>query len=327
MEIESYALILLFGMVAFLVIYVIVYRIIINKAIAKNNNRHKALTPPDALGKALICIGAFLYVFGLTMNMSSKFETNKTMYLNKIAALEGNIYELKEIIKGETGIATAFDYEISDVDYQNHTVNFEFTVVLREYSADDKVVLTIDEKPVTLKKESINKYVGKLEWNIFENGCFECILTKENKGVYKTEKMDDIDLSYAWQKVLPSAHIVVNERFIYKNSKFIVKGDTVGYLNYTESNFTSGRIVTDKNGNISSEKDITELLVNDMWETKLNISVPVEETDTVKIYVLLEDSAGYTHMVPICGFFEGETMGEWEPESIYDSNGTKLSID
>ena len=314
-------------------IYFIIYKIRINKAIKNDNTRHIPMPSVGSIGSTLVimCLIIFMIVNYVKLsNIQDNINSLEQNFINKTSHLQGYIEMLEDEIESSNSIINSFEYEIEAFDLDNHTMDISFAVIPKNYSDNTTLTLTLDDNVITLTKSSANTFIGSLNIDFFSNKCFEPILVISDNNNSKSEILSDIDMSLIWQKFLPSfnAFFANGEDCYYNDNEYHLNGtiDIVTF-NQPESYFVHAKLAIELNGTLLDTQSLS--IDNGALQNpvELDKTISMKETDNLEVYIIADDSSGYTHKYYIYGWTDNsvQLIQKDEQEKIYDSNGTLLT--
>ncbi len=314
-------------------IYFVLYKITINKALNEENGRHIRMPSIGSMGSSLltICLIIFLIANYVKLsNLQDDIYNLEQNCLNKISLLQTNITTLEDEIEDANSLIQSFESSIKDFDLDKHTLELSFEVIPKNHNDDTKISLTLNSYIVDLEKNTSNKFTGSLTVDMFGNEYLETIITISDGNIKKTEQLSAIDTTCIWQKFLPSFNAIFSngEHFEYADNNFHLDGSIdISTYNNEDSNFVNGKVVIEVNGRLVDTIDMS--IDNNIFSKTIELDkkISMGKTDLLEVYVVADDSLGYTHKYYVFGWSDGATNAIWngEQEKIYDKDGTLLT--
>lgn len=313
------------------VIYSLLYKRRINRALNENNPKHSALPDMRTALSATIIVILLVNIFSLNaqidnlndeiVDLNNKMDRN--MYL-----LNQNVNDasskLDEFIN-DNKLISSFNFNVKDTNPDDIMAEIDFELALKTFSEDTEVSIVINNNVAKLSKNTTGKYTGTLNMNMFEEITNVSALISE-AGTTTTENIYDIDLECLWPHILPSMDVKCDPDFIYEENNIHLEFVDGGYIYmYTTDNyFTDAYVevlidsVSVKKIPINPSKDISDYTVS------LNESFKTEPDSTVEIYAVATDNLGYTHKTLTFSCNESSITAILDNEVIYDSTGKKI---
>lgn len=250
---------------------------------------------------------------------------------NTIASIYANV---DEKLKKEASLVSSADCSLGELTENNTALTARFSVVPKVITDDMQLFVTIDGKTFELKRDG-NAFKGTGTVGMFVDSYDYPLLTIKTATETKTEFFEDMVIGNLYQMVLPSVsgNISGNSReqggkthFNMQLSVYVSKFES----EYSDNKLTSVAIVEEIDGKQVDKWDITDKMQDDnlSYDFEYKKSFDASAGDTLKVYVVAEDSLGYIHKACILSSYlnnhDGEFSGDYE-ECIYDKSGNLLT--
>ncbi len=279
----------------------------------------------------LLCLAKIntLYSQNQRMQNDINFHTNE---INRLSGQINSIYaNVDEQMKKEASLLAGLDCSIGSFNTEKTSVSLNLSIVPKEVTDGMKAKVSVDGKTEELKKDG-NTFSGTIDVGMFLLYDQYPLLTLETEAGTKTEYLENIRISYLFEKFLPSLKAKMSGRSTYSRGKLSTDMDfTLSYnVNSPDVVFTSFTLVEEIGGKEIGREDITDAVKrsgnNYIAEYKKKFSLP-EKTE-LAVYVLAEDSLGYIHKERAWGYYQAEGGSVAEAvmtlEHIYDKSGNLL---
>ncbi len=290
----------------------------------------------------IIVIMAFLLLFCLA-KINEFTDKNEDLnreirnLSNRITSLQNEINSIYENVdkqlKKEASLHSGVNYSVGELNFEDSTVGIDISVVPKAFTDDMKMSVSVDSKTVELVKNE-NSYAGTLNVGLFLEYEQWPLLTIKTDAGTKTEFLEDVDISNLFSSFLPIVNVDLGGSGKYANNK--LSADLVFSIDGKPASkdsvvtFTTFTLIEEVNGKEISNVDITDKINQDRnsYTVTYNKDFKVSKGDSLKVYLLAEDSLGYIHKTLAYSWYENDDGAVAEAvyggESIYDKNGTLL---
>lgn len=273
-------------------------------------------------------------------NQISNLQNTIANYQNKINYLHNDINSIydnvDEKLKKEASLLSSIDYTLGQLNTETHTVPVTLKVVPKSLTDDMQLSVKVGSETVALERNG-NEFSATIAVNMFidyENYPMLNIVSGETT---KTEKLEDVDVSRLFTRYLPYVYAHLETSDILKNGKLTIDGnlmfDEKPVAENSSVTITKIELVTVKNEQEIDRKDITSNITNQSYHVPVNVSYDAKYGDKFCIYILAEDSLGYTHKTlayfwnDIDEHTHGAITAIDGSVEIYDKNGNLLISD
>ena len=295
------------------------------------------------LGKIISCVVVVLLVFSLVeiANLSSEIDRLKSansMLDSEIKLIRNDINSIynnvDEKLKKQASILSGVNYDIGEINDDNETIPVSLKVVPKNLSDDMEIsVKTGDETTALVRKG--NEFTATINVGLFIGyEEFPLLTIKSSEGT-QTEYLEDVDLSYQFDKYFPTLEADIQgssttyrDSSAHINSTFNV--DIQKYGNDSDVTFTKITLVEMLNGEEIGRKDITDKVTEAdiSYTEKYEKDIDISDGYDLRLYIIAENSLGYTHEVLAGCWMDDKTESMVETvldnEIIYDKDGNML---
>ena len=257
---------------------------------------------------------------------------------NKITNIDYNISSLytniDEHLKKEASLLSDVDYSLGELNINDHTIPVTIKVTPKTLTDDMQLSVNIGETSVPLERNG-NEFSATLPVNMFVSYNAYPMLSITSNGTTKTEKLDDVEVSALYTRYLPNVYGSLEVSDQFKNGKLSLQG----MLNFGEKpsaldsdvSVVKLVLVTEKNGVEIARTDFSDKVQSGFTGNSFSASYDAEYGDTIRVYILAEDSLGYTHKTVCYTWYQPDANTQMEsvfadgPAEIYDKNGNLLN--
>ena len=292
-----------------------------------------------------IIVLACLMVFCLVKisdlsNEISNLHTTISNYQNQVWSLNNEINSIydnvDELLKKEASLLSSVDYSLGELNTETHTVPVTLKVVPKSLTEDMQLSVKVGSETIALERNG-NEFSATIAVNMFIDYDEYPMLNIVSGETTKTEKLEDVDVSRLFTLYLPYVYAHLESSDNLKNGKLTIDGnlmfDEKPVAENSNVTITKIELVTVKNEQEIDRKDITSNITNQSYHVSVNVSYDAKYGDKFCIYILAEDSLGYTHKT--LAYFWNDidehthsaiTAIDGSVE-IYDKNGNLLTRD
>ncbi len=293
--------------------------------------------------KIITCVIVGLLIFSLVQiavlrdqidnlkSVNSRLSSEINQVNNNINSIYNNV---DEKLKKQASILSGVNYDIGKINNDNETVPVSLKVVPKNLSDDMEIsVKTGDETTALVRKG--NEFTATINVGLFIGyEEFPLLTINSSKGT-QTEYLEDVDLSYQFDKYFPTLEADIQgssttyrDSSAHINSTFNV--DIQKYGNDSDVTFTKITLVEMLNGEEIGRKDITDKVTEAdiSYTEKYEKDIDISDGYDLRLYIIAENSLGYTHEVLAGCWMDDKTEAMIETvldnEIIYDKNGNML---
>lgn len=166
--------------------------------IAKGEARGTHTSVPEPKMIALVVYMTFMFlIMWVTLINSQRVNSQSDNYITDIMDLKSEIADLRQEIEENSTHFRRVSYVLRNPDFKEMTADVCYTVELKEYSEDTKVIVNADGTDVTLDKYMPGLYNGSFRTDIFKTVNNVTVkITDDGRTV--TEEVDDLEGELFW---------------------------------------------------------------------------------------------------------------------------------
>ncbi len=330
--IAPFFLLIIIGLiVGVFLIYFMLYKKNVNKALQENNGKHIALPDVNSMASRILIIILFIVLFSTKSQIGSLESNMDTLYsglYNRIISLEATVNEMRdtlEQLKQSGNLVSNYDYSFENFNVDDMTADLKLEVALKSFNKNTSVAISLDDNVVELKKAPSGKFKGSLTISIFD--IVENVTALISDGeTTESVALSDIYMDSIWMEFLPS----INSKFMgdptYKDKKLYCKDDMYIYLSNTDTlYFTDVYIEIFADNKYVKTIDIDYSKEQTEYEFTIDEVIDVSDYNSMlDVYIIGKDNAGLTHKYISYSGNESSSVAYGMSEEIYDSKGNKL---
>ena len=293
--------------------------------------------------KTITCIVVGLLVFSLVQIVMLRNEINNLKSVNsrlssEINQINGNINSIytnvDEKLKKQASILSGVNYDIGEINNDNETVPVSLKVVPKNLSDDMQLAVKIGDETTAFTRKG-NEFTAEFNVGLFIGYEEYPLLTIKNAEGTQSEYLEDVDLSYQFDKYFPTLEADIQgssttyrDSSAHINSTFNVSVHQYG--NDSDVTFTKITLVEMLNGEEIGRKDITDKVTEAdiSYTEKYEKDIDISDGYDLRLYIIAENSLGYTHEVLAGCWMDDKTEAmietDLDNEIIYDKNGNML---
>ena len=268
----------------------------------------------------------------------NNLQSSVSLLQHKITNIDNNISSLytniDEHLKKEASLLSDVDYSLGELNTNDHTIPVTIKVTPKALTDDMHLSVNIGGASVPLERNG-NEFSATMPVNMFVSYDSYPMLSITSNGTTKTEKLEDVNVSALYTRYLPNVYAFLEVGDQFKNGQLILNG----VLNFDEKPSVSDSdvsvvklvLVTEKNGAEISHTDFSDKVQAGFTGNSFNASYDAAYGDTIRIYILAEDSLGYTHKRVCYTWYQPDANTQAEsvfadgPAEVYDKNGKLLN--
>lgn len=315
-------------------VYFLCYKAWINRKLQREESgAHVPMASTETVFKVVLIIGVLVLFWSLHTKINrlqDELYSVESNLIHGINILQSDLLQMKAEAKQAASLINDVTYTFGEIDAKEHTVEMQFRIVPKAYSADTKMSINIMGKSVSLTNNGDGSFTGSERFPMFEdfyeygNSVF-CIW--EN-GVTTTEVWEAAPTGYLYMQCLSSFDVMTNNLgFEYEKGKIAVSGRVEVYASDWNTKRTAIRdmkLYVKKGNAVIDEIDMTNGYV------ELNRSYPMAEGERIAFYIKGVDESGYTHEMYVTGWTTEENPEDmWmedgvSPYRVYAPDGTNM---
>lgn len=328
-----------FAILAF-IIYFAVYKRRINQTVVEDKPMKKPMTEPKNVAYILLIIAAVVVILSSMRAILFYVPSNSSIsdLQVDINNLEQRVDELEDelMIKEseEESLIESADSTVIDFNTKTHTAKVKISVILKTVEKDTQMAVSIGKKETELKKSGATTFEGTCEVDIFGDYCDDTYIVITQNGKSTAHSCEDLLLDTLYMQCLPSIYNIdtnyKDEKSSYKKLHLNISFD----IKVSDTKFAKFKSGTFKLAVYKNDELVYEESVPDVGSGKI-IGIDKEfdfaKNDNFLVYLLAQDTAGFTHKIPLHSREELDKSGNaavigdsFSSEEIYDKNGKLL---
>lgn len=292
---------------------------------------------------AVVTIVCFSKIDGLN-NRIGNLQGEISGLRNQISSMNGNISSIynnvDDMLKKEASILSNVDYSLGELDTETHTIPVTVKAVPKSLTDDMLLSVDIDGETVNFARNG-NEFSATFPVNMFIAYNDFPMLNIKAGDETKTELLESVPLTALYTRYLPNVYAYVTPFDEFKNGKLEIDGslhfDVKPASSESNVSIVNVELVTEKNGKEIARTDITDKVLHkdgmDTVEPHFTVKAvyDAEYGDEIRIFVIANDSLGYTHKIPAYYWHEiAENTSQAvtaidNSTEIYDTNGKLLT--
>lgn len=292
-----------------------------------------------------IIVMVFLLVFCLAKINEQAEEINALQnsvsnLQHQISNMDSNISSIyanvDEQLKKEASLLSSVDYSLGDLDTDTHTIPVTVTVVPKNLTDDMQVSIQIADETAAFERNG-NEFSATFPVNMFIAFDDYPMLNIVADGTTKTELLESVALTSLYTRYLPNVYAYITPFAELKNGKLEVDGtlqfDEKPSAIDSDVHITKIELVTEKNGKEIARENVTDKVGADFNHVPVKATYDAKYGDEFGIYVVAEDSLGYTHKSLAYYWYEIDehtsqaVVGVGDHAEIYDKDGNLMTED
>lgn len=289
----------------------------------------------------IVMAGLLLFCMARINDMSDEIATLQNALSNcehRISNMDSNISSIynnvDEMLKKEASLLSNVDYTLGELNTENHTVPVTVKLTPKSLTDDTQMTMSVDGQTISFERNG-NEFTATFSVGMFLAFNDYPMLNIVDDGATKTELLESVELTTLYTRYLPNVYAYVTPFDEFKNGKLEIDGTLQFDAKPTTADgavsITKVELVTVKNKQEVARTDITDTVKADHNHVPVQATYDAQYGDEFCIYIVAEDSLGYTHKVPAYYWHEVDehTSEAVTPvddgTEIYDKNGKLLT--
>ena len=290
----------------------------------------------------LIAVMAGLLIFAVITNANQANEiellNNRINNLNsELNLMQNNISSIymnvDEQMKKQASLLTSTEYTLGNLNTDKHTIDMQIKVVPKTVSDSMALSVKIGDSVADFKRSG-NEFTVVIPVEMFLEYDTHPMLYIETEAGTQTEVLEDIYVSYLYDRYLPTLHAYIPSHVDFKNGKIEINSHLEVSAKPTEYSgniaFTQYELITTVNDKEIDREDITATIEDGNHDSQFNKTIDAGLGDKAVIYVEAVDSLGYIHRTVVFSWYKNEdgavAEAMYDGDSIYDKDGNLLSV-
>ena len=254
--------------------------------------------------------------------------------LNNVRGTVSSIYmNVDEQMKKQASLLTSTEHTLGNLNTDKHTIDVEIKVVPKTVSDSMALSVKIGDSVADFKRSG-NEFTAVIPVEMFLEYDARPMLYIETEAGTQTEVLEDIRVSYLYDRYLPTLHAYIPSHVDFKNGKIEINSHLEVSAKPTEYSgniaFTKYELITTVNDKEIDREDITATIEGANYDGLFSKTIDAKLGDEVVIHVQAEDSLGYIHKTIAYSWYKSEdgavAEAMYDGDSIYDKDGNLLSV-
>lgn len=264
----------------------------------------------------VIIIISFISIAGLTGRIDSLYNQINSMQRTQ-NSMESELTQIRYQLEESTKLVSSMDWNLTDEDLKNNSINVDLKVTLKSFSDDTTVTLDVNGTQIPMSKVSSGTYQKKFTANIFEDYTQLKLLITQN-GITTVETPTDFP-DYLFWSYLPMPSLECCFESDMKAGKLTYGGWYKLVTDYPED-IEKATVTYVSDGKDLKTIDATKE-AKELSEITLEKGLDVKKDLTLRMEFLTKD--GYKIEQQSVVIFEARPdLEDNDYLRIYDSNGT-----
>ncbi len=307
-------------------VYYLCYKAAINRKLrGGESGAHVPMASMETVWKVVAVIGVIVMYSSLNskiMNLQVELQDTTNRLYDEIRGLHYELNQMRQTAKEEASLISESSFTFGEVDPVEHTVEMTFRVVPKSYSAETELSLNYRGETVVLTNNENGVFTGSTRVPIFGNEYGEGktgLFCVTEGGVTKTEAWEEVPKQMLYYECLPVLEIWDYNLGLEREKDGVrVNGQLKIGMYDNKKNTESGGAITlyVKKGN-----EVMDEIVSESGVFSLDKSYPVKKGEEFSVYVKGVDGYGYTHVMFLTGWSEGDAEADigYEIIAVYEN--------
>lgn len=322
-----------------LLIYFLVYKLTINKAVTAQSGGIKHKMPaPSSAAKTVIAVALTVLIVAVWIDIRSLKDAIENIggrddsLSQRVIGLESEIYSLNEKLNREQSIFTKVDISYGKLDIKNHSVKISVSASPKSCTEEAELNIILGDNVIGLSKVGAGLFSGEIEVDLYGESDSSALITLTDEGKTLSEELylDSYDIREKYGAMI-SSHIDNFIDFEYRSGRLDMK--IYRLMKETEEFFVrdSFKLVVEVEGSVVLEDSLSlpDSYSADMFSFEIGKSCEIPNNAYTDIYISAVDKCGNTHIcevlsnkIPEEGYM---TIGFGGAERVYDSTGNLIA--
>ncbi len=257
---------------------------------------------------------------------------NLTSELNLVRNDIRSIYNnVDEQMKKQASLLTSVDYALGELDTKNQTIDVQIKVVPKNITPNMTLSVKLGDTVANFN-QSGKEFTAVIPVDMFLDYDEHPMLYINSENGIQTEILEDVIVSNLSDRYLPKVYADIPADVSYSKGRIELDShlhiSTKPSMYGNDIYFVTYELVTELNGEEIERADLTDKVREGIYDERIRKSIPAKQGETVVIYLLAEDSLGYTHKTTVFSWYENQNgvQVEMETAPIISSELDKIII-
>lgn len=289
----------------------------------------------------LIAVMAGLLIFAVITNANQANEIeslhSRINHLNSelenVRGTVSSIYNnVDEQLKKQASLLSSTEHTLGNLNTDKHTIDVEIKVVPKMVTENMVMSVKIGDSVADFKRDG-NEFTAVIPVALFLEYDARPMLYIETEAGTQTEMLEDIRVTYLYDRYLPTLHAYIPSNTNFTKGKVEIHSHLEISAKPTEYSgniaFSKYELVTVINDKEIEREDISSKVENGSYDNQFNKTIDARIGDKVVIYVEAVDTLGYFHKTIAYSWYESENgavaEAMYDGDFIYDKEGNLLN--
>jgi len=290
----------------------------------------------------LIAVMAGLLIFAVITNANQANEIeslhSRINHLNSelenVRGTVSSIYNnVDEQLKKQASLLSSTEHTLGNLNTDKHTIDVEIKVVPKTVTDNMALSVKIDDSVADFTRSG-NEFTAVVPVSMFMDYETRPMLYIETEAGTQTEVLEDIRVSYLYDRYLPTLYAYIPSHTDFKNGKIEINSHLEVSAKPTDYSgsiaFTKYELITTVNDKEIGREDITSKIEGGNYDGQFSKTIDAAIGDKIAIYVEAVDSLDYIHKTVAYSWYKSEdgaiAEAMYDGDSIYDKDGNLLSV-
>jgi len=290
----------------------------------------------------LIAVMAGLLIFAVITNANQANEIeslhSRINHLNSelenVRGTVSSIYNnVDEQLKKQASLLSSTEHTLGNLNTDKHTIDVEIKVVPKTITDNMALSVKIDDSVADFTRSG-NEFTAVVPVSMFMDYETRPMLYIETEAGTQTEVLEDIRVSYLYDRYLPTLYAYIPSHTDFKNGKIEINSHLEVSAKPTDYSgsiaFTKYELITTVNDKEIGREDITSKIEGGNYDGQFSKTIDAAIGDKIAIYVEAVDSLDYIHKTVAYSWYKSEdgaiAEAMYDGDSIYDKDGNLLSV-
>lgn len=259
-------------------------------------------------------------------NLSAELEFSR----NEIHSIYNNV---DEQLKKQASLLSSTEHTLGNLNTDKHTIDVEIKVVPKTVTDNMALSVKIGDSVADFTRSG-NEFTAVVPVAMFMDYETRPMLYIETEAGTQTEVLEDIRVSYLYDRYLPTLYAYIPSHTDFKNGKIEINSHLEVSAKPTDYSgsiaFTKYELITIVNDKEIGREDITSKIEGGNYDGQFSKTIDAAIGDKIEIYVEAVDSLDYIHKTVAYSWYKSEdgaiAEAMYDGDSIYDKDGNLLSV-
>jgi len=254
--------------------------------------------------------------------------------LENVRGTVSSIYNnVDEQLKKQASLLSSTEHTLGNLNTDKHTIDVEIKVVPKTVTDNMALSVKIDDSVADFTRSG-NEFTAVVPVSMFMDYETRPMLYIETEAGTQTEVLEDIRVSYLYDRYLPTLYAYIPSHTDFKNGKIEINSHLEVSAKPTDYSgsiaFTKYELITTVNDKEIGREDITSKIEGGNYDGQFSKTIDAAIGDKIAIYVEAVDSLDYIHKTVAYSWYKSEdgaiAEAMYDGDSIYDKDGNLLSV-